>query len=429
MSLFSVRDQVFEINAVLTTPALGERALEVERQVREYTVQQIEEMQRLHDVVQTSMRRIRRVPVEREGPRPQKISADTLYQSVVKKTNHGGSGFTFVFNMVQNVVSTTFMTSVRGVASEIAAQIEASPAYAFTQRNVKLIFKWALKEDQYVQAIYNCIYRRCGFLSPHSFFPEDRAQTIRKICNVATGNKLCLPSSMALTAVVGFRGANLEEARNGGAFSSYSEEDWKQLFLFLGKVTVLDMLLGNHDRVIRFDTSSQQFVSHWNLANVMLDLETRTFFAIDNGIDIDLLPKEKEKDDGYFQIPGESLHEAVESPPEPPCDCFGKVFCLTRYFHAFSQCYKSEQEFLRFSTLVVTSFFKEGRVIYPNQPCIIEAGISAWKQGVYEMVDTLKKDQASFMENASSSFRKMPEGNVAFREELLRVIFQNLALL
>jgi hypothetical protein len=230
---------------------------------------------------------------------------------------------------------------------------------------------------------------------------------------------------MSLTTAIGFRASNLDEALKLGALAIYSEQDWISLFSQLGKITVIDMILGNHDRIIHMNPTSHKIAPNWNLANIMLDVKERKFFAIDNGISTSLLPKEKEVDLCFY--PNQEENSLVEDiPTVAPTS---QLEVLHQHFKSFLQNCVEKPSLESLASDVVKSFFDGSEAKYPNLASIAPICIHAWKQSLLETLCTLKKDNSVISQNILSVFQTHTQGNIAFRNELLKVILQNLVSL
>lgn len=361
------------------------------------------------------------------------ISSDHVYKSIVKRSGHGCTGFTFIFAMTPSAISGTFINDVRKINSVAAEKIEGIKEFSFCKQNIKLVLKWALKEDQIIQSLYNNIYRHFGFLAPYSLPIADKeSPIIQRICNVAYDNKLSLSATMSLTSTIGFRAANLDEARKGKVFAEYSMQDWREFFLFLGKLTVVDMLLGNHDRILRYNSSTGELDLQWNYANIMVDPRTKQYFTIDNGIDGGLLPKEK-VEDYPTKVPSFDEEESVdaESPveekEESPVAEEKAPTCINQYFNFFLEKTRNEVEFEELSKKIVTSFFKDDEMAYVNRDEIFSSCMQGLRYGITEIVENIRARPADFKEVVTAFFQSKQEGDVAFRCKLLDVILKNIS--
>lgn len=391
-----------EMNAekVLTTVFPGSFQAKVEDCVRRFTE---EKMAEITSVYSSTASVLEKNGVEKK--------TDKIFQKMIARAQ-GCRSYTFIYNKTSSSFVGTFLSSL---PVQVSSQIRELPDVKkyIDGRSVKLVFKWARVEDQYIQEIYNRIYRAVGFITPCPVVRNGKVDVFERICRPLIDEDI-VNEDTSLAVALAFRASSMQTALEGGALDHYSAAQWTSIFREIGRVTTLDMVLGNHDRVLQ--PIDGDLFPTWNLDNFMIDLQTSRLYFIDNGIMTELLPRVF-ADSWCPDFEGENPMEEEE-----------RVGCSSLYeidhgLELFLENCKSPSKLDSLSRSVISSFFTTSgsRV---RSPDVERACRDGWCAGVKSMIGDIRAD-ATILNMLDAAFASEVEGDREFRCELLGHVNSN----
>lgn len=214
-------------------------------------------------------------------------------------------------------LNTTFHRSSMGSTGH--TYLCSMPSYEIQDEQViqpiGLVLKWQNPALCAIEKLGAQIFQHFGLNAPKVHpFSENEA---KKIMNSArkTDEKLeSMVSDLPLIAMPRIHAGNLTDIIKNGKLKQLALEDQKLLLQKFGQITVLDLLIGNNDRFIKFIPDAEKKfndLSSLNGGNVLIEfdeeessLRLREVYPIDNCTAIELLEKKpiEEEEDYSFSL-------------------------------------------------------------------------------------------------------------------------------
>lgn len=238
--------------------------------------------------------------------------------AVIAKSDEGGTGF-------------TFLCTVPSYFIKEESEVDTIPA----------VLKWQNETRCKVEQYGARVFRHLGFRSPPCYFFDAGHKTAIQLMKTACEKAPAMESlvgTISCLVMPRFHSNNLSHVAKKGEFFKLEETDQKKMIHEFGRITAVDLLIGNDDRFIKFPTNKDLSVlpsGCINSGNILLHIhedKLQAIFPIDNCPSARLLKKERISSGGFdmmgfsiFDDNKENVNENSVEEALPIEDCVEKT--------------------------------------------------------------------------------------------------------
>ncbi len=198
---------------------------------------------------------------------------------------------------------------------------------------IGLVLKWQNSALCAIEKLGAQIFQHFGLNAPKVHpFSESEAKKIMDSARKTDEKLDSMVNGLPLVAMPRMHAANLTDIIKNGRLKQLSIQDQELLLQKFGQITLLDLLIGNNDRFIKFIPNAEKKfhdLPSLNGGNILIEFETedasirlKDVYPIDNCTAIELLEKkpiEEEEDYGFslFGEEDEDEDEDLQFPSQP----------------------------------------------------------------------------------------------------------------
>jgi hypothetical protein len=209
------------------------------------------------------------------------------FNTIIKRTNKGNTGSTFLVDLNIKLLNKELLTK-KHKEVDCISQI---PAWAKYGEFFKFVIKFAKSGELKNEAVCSDLFKKYGFSSPDYYLISEEstnrlkakisklelsANDREKISQNSRKNK---DENIGAVFMFAFKGSNLGDSIEGKILHGSKETELERIFITLGRGAFFDLLIGNTDRLFRFQTyfsdDSQELYEgdFVNDGNLMLEME------------------------------------------------------------------------------------------------------------------------------------------------------------